>query len=225
MQQWADAQRLCDEGSAFWIGRLAIRLLLTITDRTSSNAIYATAPPPMLPLHADLLRYFEVQDPMALIELTSLTSWEGSIGEAVAQRNAKVANAARVVFRWAFDESTAPPSPSASPIQNGSRSLPLPSADDDPREQSRLQALYIAQRSIKPMIELVLDLLGDGTVVKPESTALALGGGLWQSAGYRQLLLDGLDKENVHFAEVRVVKDAANEGARGLGRVEFHDQE
>ncbi|RXK39234.1 hypothetical protein M231_03454 [Tremella mesenterica] len=202
---------LCDEGSAFWLGRLAIRLLLSYADRVSSCAIYASPPPPHLPLYDELLRYFGVQDPMLLIELTSLTSWEGSTGEAVARRNAMVAGSARIVLSWAFDRSS-PPSPHA---------LADPRSPDDPMEASRREARALAKKSIGPMIELTLDLLGDGSTVTPEDTALVLGGGLWQSRGYRDLLLEGLRKQGVVFSQVRVVQDAAGEGAKGLARVEF----
>jgi len=213
----ADTSRLCDEGSAFWLGRLAIRSLLHHSDRLSSSPIHATQPPQLLLLHRDLLAYFGVPDPMDLIELISLTATSFlclGVGEAVAKRNASVAGAARVVFAWAFPDDGIPllPTPPDSPDKDSG--LDLAAA-------SRAEALRLAQRSIIPLIELTLELLGDQSVVDPGHTALALGGGLMMSKGYRGLLEDGLRREGVGFGQEVVVRDAAGEGARGLARVEF----
>ncbi|TYJ54842.1 hypothetical protein B9479_004513 [Cryptococcus floricola] len=96
---------LCDEGSAYWLGRLSIRLLLSLSDRLSSSSIYSSPPPPLLPLHQDLLDYFGVTDPLELIGLVSLGEAESlgmGVGEAVGRRNALIAGAARIVFRHAF---------------------------------------------------------------------------------------------------------------------------
>ncbi|ODN77970.1 hypothetical protein L202_05062 [Cryptococcus amylolentus CBS 6039] len=96
---------LCDEGSAYWLGRLSIRLLLSLSDRLSSSSIYSSPPPPLLPLHQDLLDYFGVTDPLELIGLVSLGEVDSlgmSVGEAVGKRNALIAGAARIVFRYAF---------------------------------------------------------------------------------------------------------------------------
>jgi hypothetical protein len=221
--------RLCDEGSAFWLGRLAIRSLLFTADRLSSSPIYAAAARPLLPLHNDLLAYFGVPHPMDLISIVSLTGpfVEGlSVGEATAKRNAFMAGAARVVFKWAFPEdagTTVPPSPPASDGSASSFSHTLDSQpnDDDPVAASHAEALRLARSAVRSLIELTIDLLGDGSIVRPESTALALGGGLWMSKGYRNLLLEGLRKEGVVFRETVVVGDAAGAGAAGLAKVEF----
>jgi hypothetical protein len=92
-------------------------------------------------------------------------------------------------------------------------------ADDVTR--SKEVALALVKRAIRPMVELTMDLLGDGTVAQPETTVLALGGGLWQSRGYRSLLQDGLKREGVEFGRILLVEDAAGAGAHGLASVEF----
>ncbi|ORX37403.1 hypothetical protein BD324DRAFT_579474 [Kockovaella imperatae] len=214
---------LCDEGSAFWLGRLCIRLLMFHADRHLSTGIFSGPPPTLLPLHRDLLTYFGTQDPMDLIELVSLTGrWvrgtSGDVGEISAQRNAKVAGAARVVLRWAFPEDSqeSPPSPPNSSSSNGMEG-------DDPFTQSTREALRLAKMSITPMIDLTTELLGDGSIVQPGETALALGGGLMMSRGYRGLLLDGLKKQGIEFGLVQVIDDAAGVGAMGLSKVEFGD--
>lgn len=159
---------------------------------------------------------------MGLIDVTSLSGpyvADLSVGEAVAKRNALMAGAAKVVFKYAFPEdvTNGPPSP---PISLDSRS----SASDSPidlMQESRREALRLARKSVEPMVELTTELLGDRTVVDPAHSALSLGGGLWNSDGYRKLFLDSLKKAGINFKEVLVVGDPGGEGAKGLARVEF----
>ena len=218
--------RLCDEGSAFWLGRLCIRLLLGRADRLASASIYSTATPPLLPLHQDLMSYFATKEPMDLIELVSLTgSWvagtSGDIGEVSSMRNATVAGAARVLLRWAFPEDDVGSYPSP-PESDSSQSPPQQNGHPEYlRTASTTAALRLAKMSIEPLIQLTLELLGDRTIVKPHESALALGGGLMMSKGYRGLLLDGLRKHGVSWGLVQVVDDAAGVGAFSLGKVEF----
>ncbi|WVN89107.1 uncharacterized protein L203_104323 [Cryptococcus depauperatus CBS 7841] len=169
-------------------------------------------------------------DPLDLISIASLTSSgmvEEDEGEATSRRNALIAGAARIVFKWAFPEDEM--------LRGGSSGMPTPPGSeggDSDRESmvgqeeemetaSHLAALHLAKQAIKPLVELVLSLLGDQTVVKPHRSVLALGGGLMMSEGYRRLLLDGLAKQGILFGRTVVVRDAAGEGARGLGRVEW----
>lgn len=198
--------RLCDEGSAFWIGRLAIRWLLHQWDREHSTAIYSSPTPPRGPLYTDLLEYFAVDDPTELIGIVSLMSdfSDGlTTGEASAKRNAYQAGAARVVFKWAFPE------------EQGV------TVTTDLEMASHVAALKIAQSAIKPVIDLTLETLGDRTVVDPQRTAFNLGGGLWNSPGYRKLCLDGLAVEGVNFRSINLVDDAAGEGAKALAGAVF----
>lgn len=197
---------LCDEGSAFWIGRLAIRYLLHQWDREHSTAIYSAHTPPKLPLYNDLLEYFAVDDPTELIGISALMGdfVEGlTTGEAAAKRNAYQAGAARVVFKWAFPE------------EQGV------TISNDLERQSHGAALKIAHSAIRPLIELALETLGDRTVVDPQRAALNLGGGLWNSEGYRTHFLEGLAGEGVTFRSVNLVDDAAGEGAKALASVVF----
>ena len=213
---------LCDEGSAYWIGRLAVRMLLAHADRIASTDIYSTPCPTLLPFHKDLLRYFEVGEPMELIELIQHTGrWmDGTSdpGEITSRRNAKLAGAARIVLRWAFPEDhlQQPPSPPASDT-----SISTPGSDtDDLGSLSQHEALALARRAVVPLIDLTVSLLGDRTVVKPERSVLCLGGGLMMSKGYRGFLLEGLRKEGVEWGSVQVVHDAAGVGASGLAAVQ-----
>ncbi|WVF70290.1 hypothetical protein IAT40_005079 [Kwoniella sp. CBS 6097] len=244
---------LCDEGSAFWMGRLAIRNILALADRQASSAIFSCPTPTLLPLHRDLLDYFGTSDPADLITLASLAgpSNQGlDAGEATSQRNAKIAGAARVVFRWAFPDDGPtgigglPTPPGSSDGQDtdadteaesdieteGSIDIDMTSGIPKrnrldfttPQAQaSHAEALRLARKSVVPLVDLASSLLGDHTIVQPSRTALAVGGGLMMSKGYRSLLLDGLKKEGVVFRRVLIIADAAGEGARGLGKVEF----
>jgi hypothetical protein len=179
----------------------------------------------MLPLHQDLLDYFEVPNPMDVIELCGVVGpwYEGMRpGEATAKRNARMAGAARVLLGWAFPEESLTPKPyfmsngksngNGSGLSNTSYSL---------EEQSQREAYRLAKMSIEGMVELVLQLHGDGSVVHASTSVLALGGGLMTSPGYRGLLLDGLREAGVVFSRVSVVADAAGEGAKGLANVEW----
>ena len=161
---------------------------------------------------------------MDLIELVSLTGrWvqgtPGDIGEISAKRNATVAGAARVLLRWAFPEDAQdlPPTPPESTTSNGTPLL----EHEDPIVQSTKEALRLAKMSIEPLIQLTVELLGDRSIVLPEETALALGGGLMMSRGYRRLLLEGLKKQGIEWGLVQVIDDAAGVGAQGLAKVEF----
>ncbi|WVW82505.1 hypothetical protein I302_104516 [Kwoniella bestiolae CBS 10118] len=121
---------LCDEGSAFWLGRLAIRSVLAVADRHASSSIYSTPTLPLLPLHQDILEYFGTADPADLINLASLShdSLAGlDIGQATAKRNAMIAGAARVVLKWAFPEDA--------PLGRVS-GLPTPPGSEDGSEAS-----------------------------------------------------------------------------------------
>lgn len=159
-----------------------------------------------------------------------------SVGEETSRRNALLAGAARVVFKHAFPGDVSPRSGSLTPPgitdagadmdddheNTSSRRQPEESKHDDILNQaSHLEALSIARQAAAPLISLTLSLLGDRTIVKPERSALTLGGGLMMSEGYREMLLDGLKKEGMRFGRVMVVGDAAGEGAQALGRVEF----
>jgi hypothetical protein len=197
---------LCDEGSAFWIGRLAIRELLGQWDREQCSGIYSAPTPPRLPLHDDLLEYFEVDDPTELIGIVALMTdfVEGlTIGEASSKRNAYLAGAARHVFKWAF------------PADSG---VVL---DSDLARRSHEVALDIAKFAMSSLVKLAIECLGDGTIVHPEHTAVTLGGGLMNSPGYRHLLLEGLRERGVVFRDVLLVDDAAGEGAKALAAVTF----
>lgn len=196
-----------DEGSAYWFGRLAVRYLLTQRDRENSPLIHSAALPVRGPLYRDLMAYFEISDPADLIRIVALMEpsfVDGlGIGEASAKRNAYLAGAARVIFKWAF------------PDEGG---VTVSTAEE---EEAHKAALGIARNAVRSVAELVTLALGDQTIVRPESTALDLGGGLMNSKGYVQLLLDALRADGIVFRNVLVVDDAAGEGAKALAAVIF----
>lgn len=186
----------------------------------------------MLPIYRDLLSYFGTNDPYDLINLVALTGplTDGlPVGDATSKRNAMLAGAARIVLGWAYpDERQVDQSPAAAVVP--STTVPPPSPPESERSQedettdtdeSQSVALKLVRKGIEPLVELAIGLLGDGTAVQPETTVLALGGGLFMSKGHRQLLREGLEREGVHFADIVLCRDAAGEGARAIAKVEF----
>ena len=82
--------------------------------------------------------------------------------------------------------------------------------------QSRVHALALVAAGVAPVVGLVERLVGDRTVIRPERALLALGGGLWRAQGYVGMLVAGLKERGLVFAEVGVVGDAPEEGAKAL---------
>lgn len=175
------------------VGRAAIRSVLRIADKQSSEALYSTPIPGLVPFHRAVLDHFGLSDPLDLIDVASLSGHRVkgmSIDAAAATRNASLAGVARVVLSHAFPATGVASS----------------------------EALQIAKDNTQPLVELAVNLLGDLTVVEPETTLLSLGGGMWRSDGFREYFLAALSERmnGRWFAEVLVVHDAAREGARGL---------
>jgi hypothetical protein len=164
------------------------------------------------------MMYFGADKPMDLIDLMSFTgAWiadgfgPSDIGRISARRNALLAGSARIVLEWAFRE-------------RGAQRGGLDGQALEDIEESHRQALDMAIQSIQPLVTLTLNLLGDRTIVNPGETVLALGGGLMQSKGFRELLLKGLESHGISdWGMVTVIDDAAGVGALGLAKVQFPD--
>lgn len=169
--------------------------MLEDDDRRKSLGYARPSLPPTatLPLIHSLLACFEVADAAELVHKTysdHSTSTTRSFTAAEANRKVWIAEAARVVFAHAFG--------------------------DGVDEASRLAALAIVADGVQPLIKLAAGLVGDRSVVSPARSSLSLGGGLWKVPGYRELLTRGLKELGIVFAEVVVVEDAPEEGARAL---------
>ena len=183
--------------------------MLKSADRIASARIYSEAPSPLLPLHLDLLEYFGVADPMDLLNVASLTGTfveNLSVGEATSKRNAFMAGAARILLSYAFPE-------------DGAHSIRC--YGTTATGASHQEALGIVTSSINSLLDMTLDLLGDGTVVDPRHSALVLGGGLWQSERFRALFEEGLRERSLSFRASMVVSDAAAAGVRALANLVF----
>lgn len=104
-------------------------------------------------------------DLIGICSLTGPSNSDLSIGDATAKRNAYMAGVARTVLRWAFPDDASPPSPPASlrseDMDTSTGSLELGVT------RSREEALKLIKKAIQPMVEMTIDLLGDGSVVKP----------------------------------------------------------
>ena len=189
------ARSLGDEGSAFGIARQAIRFILEDDDARKS-VLFArpgTVLPPTLPLIVALLDYFGVRDAGDLVVKTySDHSSLSSSSFTVAETNRKVwiAEAARIVFNYAFDH--------------------------DVDEESRAAALLLVQDGVQSLVQMAIRLIGNRSIIVPGRASLSLGGGLWSASGYIELLHQGLKAAGIVFAETTRVTDAAGEGAKAL---------
>ena len=235
---------LCDEGSAYSIGRLAIRSILAEDDIISSALFLSPprkTPIQRLGLHQALMDYFGVKDGAELIDRVYSNHWSSSTGSgeqverifasAIANRKVWMAEATRVVFRYAFGASppTSPTGTEPHVVSEGDR-VEMEEMDDE--AESRQAAIEIAKIAIQPLIDIVrrlslpaLSLLPPlilsephphPHLLSPTKSVLSLGGGLFKVEGYKQLLLDGLLEYGLVFAEVIIVGDASEEGARVL---------
>ncbi|GAA6063489.1 hypothetical protein JCM10212_004448 [Sporobolomyces blumeae] len=192
-----------DEGSAFCVGRLAIQRLMLDADAAQSRSFVdstqsarkAGTPSATLPLFSRLLDRLDVAGPAELIDQIysdqSQTSTPSTFSTAETRRKLWIASGSRVVFEHAFERS-------------------------DVDAESRRIALEILDEAVIPLVDAAVRLVGDRSVVDPSHGSLSLGGGLWNSEGYVALLLDKLKAQGVEFAQVSVVRSAAEEGARAL---------
>jgi N-acetylglucosamine kinase-like BadF-type ATPase len=203
--------RLCDEGSAYWLGRLGLRSVLLQADRCSSNQVYSAPAQTLLALHQDLLNFFGASAPADLVGITSISgpyTMGLSAERAITKRNALIAGSARILIDWAFDEDHVTKTPdrySEYPVEILRR--------------SQQEALRLVRHSASCVARMIGELLGDGGVIIPQETVLCLGGGLMKSAGYSQQVFEQLGLPRESFHKVIEVEDAALEGAQLLARI------
>ncbi|KAI5475094.1 glucokinase regulator family protein [Pseudohyphozyma bogoriensis] len=190
---------LGDEGSAYAIGRLAIRAILHDDDARQTSLLSSslspspTTPPKLLPIYTSILHHLGVTCCSALVDKTysdHSSPDSPSFKNAEATRKVWVAELARVVFDYAF----------------GERDV-----------ASREVALGIAREASTELVEMASRLVGDRALIEPKRSALALGGGLWKVKGYRDILVERLrDEKGIKFAEVVLEGDAAEAGVLAL---------
>ncbi|GAA5891501.1 hypothetical protein JCM8208_007304 [Rhodotorula glutinis] len=188
---------LGDEGSGFAVGRIAVRRLLAAHDAATTASLRdpAASRPPLLPLFANLLSTFRVDDAAGLVDRTyadhslPTDAVPRSVTSSESNRKLWMAAAAPVVLAHAFD--------------------PL-SVDDESARVAR----SVVEEAIAPLVDAVERLVGEH--VDPSRALLSLGGGMWRAGGYRDLLVKGLERRGLRFAEVAAVESAAAEGARAL---------
>ncbi|TIA92925.1 hypothetical protein E3P99_00369 [Wallemia hederae] len=216
---------LCDEGSAFSVGRLAVRSLLAYEDFRGNNQLYSTDTNiPHLALHRDLMQQLQVNSAADLINKTYADhSHSDSFTQSETARKCWMAEACRVVFKYAF--ATVPAERVIDAILNDAL-IAIP-GDPTPNtmqqvthdDGSQLEALRIAAQAVCPLVHMLVRLLGDRTKVKPETTTLTVGGGVISNNGYRSLLLHALDTHfGVRFRHVEIVSDAEGEGVQALAK-------
>ncbi|GAA5964140.1 hypothetical protein JCM3765_005352 [Sporobolomyces pararoseus] len=183
-----------DEGSAFWVGKLAMRQLMLAADASQSQSLKGGSPTPLLPIFTALLERLGVSSPEEMIDrIYSVQSEAGdssspsTFSAAETSRKLWIADASRIVFDYAFTNSV----------------------DKDSREL----AISILQEAISPLVQATIRLSKE---FDPSTSLLALGGGLWGSTGYSELLLEKLRENGLVFSKVSVVKTASAEGAKAL---------
>ncbi|BGP51385.1 hypothetical protein JCM10450v2_007323 [Rhodotorula kratochvilovae] len=191
---------LGDEGSGFIVSRIAIRRLLAAQDAATTLSLRqpSASPSPPLPLFQALLDTFGVSDAAELVDKTyadhslpSTSTIPPSFASSESNRKLWIAAGAPVVLAHAFGA-------------------------DGADEASARVARSIVEEAIAPLVEAVERLVGNWQHVDPRRALLSLGGGMWRTDGYRDLLVQGLKARGVEFAEVKVVESAAAEGARAL---------
>ena len=217
---------LGDEGSAFSIGRSAIQSLLSYEDFRNNQKLYRSSIEiPSLDLHKDLMKQLQVDTPANLINKAYVDHSEPdspSFTASETNRKCWIAEASRQVFKYAFDNKN-----NISPIviDNiindcliGIPIDPTPSTfSQNCNDYSQIEALKIASQAICPLVHMVVGLLGDRSVIKPETTTLTVGGGVISNDGYRSLLLRALETHfDIKFKHVQVVNDAEGEGVQAL---------
>ncbi|TFK33862.1 hypothetical protein BDQ12DRAFT_614474 [Crucibulum laeve] len=176
---------LGDEGSAYAIGREAIRTALRARDMGL---------PPTI-LHTSIMEYFGcsfIGEIISAVYNPSPTLKESQDVTSVhSDPKLRIAGACPVVFNLAF------------------------STLDGHVDNEAISILKEAARSAAHTIGL---LLGGGSPVKPENSALILGGALVQVEAYRKLVLEALERLGHRFAHIEAIPDAAGSAVRLLIR-------
>ncbi|TNY24053.1 hypothetical protein DMC30DRAFT_387865 [Rhodotorula diobovata] len=188
---------LGDEGSGFAVARIAIRRLLAAHDAATTASLrdpFAKSPP-LLALFSDLLATFGVADAAELVDRTyadhslPTDAVPPSFTSSESNRKLWIAVGAPVVLAYAFGASST-------------------------CRASVQMAQSIVEEAVSPLVGAVERLAGGH--VDPRRALLSLGGGMWRTEGYRDLLVRGLEKRGLEFAAVKVVESAAAEGAHAL---------
>ncbi|GAA5903201.1 uncharacterized protein JCM6883_002727 [Sporobolomyces salmoneus] len=181
-----------DEGSAFCVGKLAMRRLMLQADASQSQSFQSQCTPtPLLPLFASLLERLEVSDPAEMIDRIYSSPDPASSTFSTYETRSKlwIADSSRVVFRYAFE-------------------------DAEVDSESGKVALSILDEAIQPLVDATIRLLQYG--LEASKSSLSLGGGLWNSSGYKEMLLEKLNEKGVKFSHVAIVRSAAEEGVKAL---------
>ncbi|GJN93769.1 hypothetical protein Rhopal_006827-T1 [Rhodotorula paludigena] len=180
---------LGDGGSGYDVARIALSRYLADNDArtTASLAQPTAAAAPLPPLYTALLASLGVGNATELIEQV----YDSSTLES--ERKVRLARSAQVVLDYAFPANTA-----------------------DVSTLDQELALSILREAVTPLVQTVMRLLDAGEQLKPDSTLLALGGGMWRSSGYVDLLLRGLAERGLDVPKVRVVDQAAEDGVKAL---------
>ncbi|SCV73195.1 BQ2448_7120 [Microbotryum intermedium] len=191
---------LGDEGSAYSIGRLGVRSVLSYFDELHLAASCMTptpqkaSQPPLM--FEDILRYFRAASSEGLIDrIYSDHSTPGAPLESESRRKLWIAESARIVLKHAFPETIAC-------VESTRVALSI-------LAEAQAHLVGVALRFVD---QLQLDL---------HRTVLTLGGSLWTNSGFSRIYLEALEARECVFKHVIVISDAAGPAAAALAeRVE-----
>jgi N-acetylmuramic acid 6-phosphate etherase len=184
---------LGDEGSAYFIGREAVRRTLRHKDLGL----------PPTPFHKAVARHFGCDTIGGIISSVYAPNHFREIEDAApldSDPKLRIATLCPIVFGAAFPELTHSTASSETP-QSGNK-----------------EALDIVNLAAEAVIDIVLPLVRDKDRLSAKDATLVLGGALGQVEPYRNLIVSGLRARGEVFDNVEVVRDAAASAVRLLVR-------
>ncbi|SGY13016.1 BQ5605_C011g06680 [Microbotryum silenes-dioicae] len=189
--------RLGDEGSAYSIGRLGIRSVLSYFDELYMASAGKGPTPPKTHrtclMFGAILRYFGATTSEGLIDrIYSDCSTPQASHETESRRKIWIADSARIVLEHAF-----------------------PAIVEC--VESKRTALGILAEAQAHLIDVVL-LFVDQLRLDLHRTVLTLGGSLWTNSGFAQMFLERLEATQCVFKHVIIASDAAGPAAVSLAQ-------
>ncbi|SGY89310.1 BQ5605_C043g12061 [Microbotryum silenes-dioicae] len=188
---------LGDEGSAYSIGRLGIRSVLSYFDELYMASAGKGPTPPKTHrtclMFGAILRYFGATTSEGLIDrIYSDCSTPQASHETESRRKIWIADSARIVLEHAF-----------------------PAIVEC--VESKRTALGILAEAQAHLIDVVL-LFVDQLRLDLHRTVLTLGGSLWTNSGFAQMFLERLEATQCVFKHVIIASDAAGPAAVSLAQ-------
>lgn len=178
---------LGDRGSGWSIGLSTGQLMLAREEERQF------APSPLTDFEQAVLRALKVNTPIELISATYKDRVCGSGGNffhAEDERKRWLAETTRVVFEYAFD---------------------------DAGRTGKDLAVQLLHKAVEECIDSISKLCRPAETIRPETSTLVLGGGLWSNSQFLDFLVEmWKDQGREGFKNIHVVKSPAHEAAEYL---------